>query len=160
MDLNSVITKDLDRSSFGEVINCLSQAIDDNLTNEDKMKVLKRVHKIIDGGHYDETFAKYQVSKMYYTDNEGDHYGPYYTLEQAKEIYKRYKEDIPTGYNLYDFYVALNMIQSDYTTLVHKWFKDLDKDSFEQKILDLTLNWLNDTDNPFGNTKVWGYFNP
>lgn len=159
MDLNNVITKDLDRSSFGEVINCLSKAIDDNLTNEDKMKVLKRVHKIIDGGHYDETFAKYQVSKMYYTDNEGDHYGPYYTLEQTKEIYKRYKEDIPTGYNLYDFYVALNMIQSDYTTLVHKWFKDLDKDSFEQKILDLTLNWLNDTDNPFGNTKVWGYFN-
>lgn len=159
MDLNNVITKDLDISSFGEVINCLSKAIDDNLTNEDKMKVLKRVHKIIDGGHYDETFAKYQVSKMYYTDNEGDHYGPYYTLEQTKEIYKRYKEDIPTGYNLYDFYVALNMIQSDYTTLVHKWFKDLDKDSFEQKILDLTLNWLNDTDNPFGNTKVWGYFN-
>lgn len=159
MDLNNVITKDLDRSSFGEVINCLSKAIDDNLTNEDKMKVLKRVHKIIDGSHYDETFAKYQVSKMYYTDNEGDHYGPYYTLEQTKEIYKRYKEDIPTGYNLYDFYVALNMIQSDYTTLVHKWFKDLDKDSFEQKILDLTLNWLNDTDNPFGNTKVWGYFN-
>lgn len=159
MDLNNVITKDLDISSFGEVINCLSKAIDDNLTNEDKMKVLKRVHKIIDGGHYDETFAKYQVSKMYYTDNEGDHYGPYYTLEQTKEIYKRYKEDIPTGYNLYDFYVALNMIQSDYTTLVHKWFKDLDKDSFEQKILDLTLNWLNDTDNPFGNTKGWGYFN-
>jgi len=48
------------------------------------------------------------------------------------------------------------MIKSDYYPLLKRWFpeeKDLD-----EKIIELTVNWLNDDDNPFGDSKIWCYF--
>lgn len=62
-------------------------------------------------------------------------------------------------YNFYDFEVALNMIKSDYCPLLKRWFPDEDKDSHLKRLVSLTVNWLNDTDNPYGSEKVWGYFN-
>ena len=52
--------------------------------------------------------------------------------------------------------VALNMIKSDNWLLLKEWFPD-EKD-LQDKIIDMTINWLNDEDNPYGDSKVWGYF--
>ena len=59
-------------------------------------------------------------------------------------------------YNKWDFEVALNMIKSDNYPLLKEWFPD-EKDLMG-RILELTINWLNDEDNPYGDAKVWGYF--
>ena len=51
------------------------------------------------------------------------------------------------------------MIYSDNYNLIHEWFPNISEDEFNQKIYQLATNWLNDKDNPFGNSKTWYYFN-
>lgn len=110
-------------------------------------------------------FADMQISKMYYEDKTGKHFAPYWTESEAKDLYMKNKSSFPSDYNFYDFEVALNMIKSDYCPLLKKWEQASQSaagnnaDSHMSKILDLTINWLNDPDNPYGNEKVWGYFN-
>ena len=40
--------------------------------------------------------------------------------------------------------------------LQKKWFPNGDH---LDKIVELTINWLNDSDNPYGDSKIWSYFN-
>lgn len=61
--------------------------------------------------------------------------------------------------NEWDYYVTVQMIYSDNYNLIHVWFPNISKDEFNQKIYQLATNWLNDKDNPFGNSKTWCYFN-
>lgn len=51
------------------------------------------------------------------------------------------------------------MIYSDNYNLTHEWFPNISENEFNQKIYQLAINWLNDKDNPFGNSKTWCYFN-
>lgn len=62
-------------------------------------------------------------------------------------------------YNEWDYYVTVQMIYSDNYNLIHEWFPNISEDEFNQKIYQLATNWLNDKDNPFGNSKTWCYFN-
>lgn len=59
----------------------------------------------------------------------------------------------------WDYYVTVQMIYSDNYNLIHEWFPNISEDEFNQKIYQLATNWLNDKDNPFGNSKTWCYFN-
>ena len=63
------------------------------------------------------------------------------------------------NYNEWDYYVTVQMIYSDNYNLIHEWFPNISEDEFNQKIYQLATNWLNDKDNPFGNSKTWCYFN-
>ena len=95
--------------------------------------------------------------KPYYVDSEGQkHYAPYWTDAEVEEIYKLNKSSIPDAYNLFDFMVTLNMIKSDYHNIVEGWFEGADN---EKRYIELAINWLDDDDNPFGEEKVWKYFN-
>lgn len=141
----------------------LSAYLEKVLSIDDYCKLCKEVYYQLAGGHYNKDFADMQISKMYYEDKTGKHYAPFWTEPEAKEFYLKYKSYFPSDYNFYDFEVALNMIKSDYCPLLRKWEQasqsEIDKESHMSKIIDLTINWLNDPDNPYGNEKVWGYFN-
>lgn len=50
------------------------------------------------------------------------------------------------------------MIKSDNYPLLKQWFPEADMKELQEKIIDLTINWLNDEDNPYGDTKIWSYF--
>lgn len=83
---------------------------------------------------------------------------PYYTKEQVSNIYEKVKDQI-RPYNMWDFAVTLNMIKSDNDNLFRKWFVGISEAELQQKIIDAAINWLDDGDNPYGNEKVWRYFN-
>lgn len=51
------------------------------------------------------------------------------------------------------------MIKSDNYMKLKKWFPNATKEDILEKIIEETLNWLEDEDNPFGKEKVWRYFN-
>ena len=51
------------------------------------------------------------------------------------------------------------MIKSDYCPLLKRWFPDESKEDHLKRLVALTVNWLDDADNPFGKEKVWLYFN-
>ena len=75
------------------------------------------------------------------------------------KVYDSVKRSIPVEYNFWDFYVTLNMLKSDECQLLHKWFPEATDDEFEIKVVESAINYLNDSDNPYGTEKVWGYLN-
>jgi hypothetical protein len=52
----------------------------------------------------------------------GDHRGEMWTMEDAKELAKKYK--IEDKQELLDFYAALNMVHSDYADVAREWGVD------------------------------------
>ena len=58
------------------------------------------------------------------------------------------KNEIPSAYNMWDFYVALNMIKSDHCNLFRKWWNGASDSEIEKRYIEATVNYLNDEDNP------------
>ena len=114
---------------------------------------------MLTGGHYDKDFAMEAVREMFYVDKAGnEHQAPYWPAETVMNAYDKVKNKIP-NYNCWDFYVALNMVASDNWCLLNKWFPEMGDDERNEKLVEMTINWLDDPDNPYGNEKVWKYLN-
>lgn len=73
-------------------------------------------------------------------------------------LYAQNKRKLIFPYNKWDFEVTLNMICSDMLPLLKEWFPDDSDKMLEQKMVQLAVNWINDEDNPYGESKIWCYF--
>lgn len=147
-------------SAMWNSIKTISDELEHNLSHEDHDKLLKHIYCIMNDGHYDEYFADHDVKHMYYVDKHGErHSAPYLTKEEIKSYYLKHRSKIPSQYNMWDFYVTVQMIYSDNINLINQWFNNISKEELNDKIIDMSINWLNDEDNPFGDHKIWGYFN-
>ena len=140
-----------------EILGILSKALN-NLPEEDKELLIKKVYYLLNGCHYDEEFAKAAVAKMYYLDGKEKVYAPYWMQGEIEKLYDKVKNGID-DYNLWDFYVTMNMIMSDNYPLLIKRYPESSKDEKTNIILEDSINYLNDEDNPFGTEKIWGYLN-
>lgn len=138
----------------------VSEAVENNMEPAAKDRMVREIYGEMSGYHYNEEYAKCDVEKMYYVDKGGSKkFAPYWTVEQVDEVYSAVKDQIPSEYNMWDFYVALQMMKSDNCRLLREWFPDAGEEEHEQKLVELTINWLNDVDNPYGTSKVWKYVN-
>jgi len=73
---------------------------------------LRSQHKALYKGHYDQDYADYDLSQIYYTDKSGmKRSGPYWPLEKIEEATKAM--NFPNGTNKWDIYVAFNVFKSD-----------------------------------------------
>lgn len=140
--------------SNDSTIDLLCEELKKHISKEECESLAKSIYEQSQGTHFDEDFAKWQISKMYYEEDGIKHYAPYWA--DITPIYVNAKRRINGNYNKWDFMVALNMIKSDNYLLLKEWFPN-EKD-LQDKIIDMTVNWLNDEDNPYGDSKVWGYF--
>ena len=130
------------------------------MSGKEKEALFSKLYGMLSGGHFDEEHATEAVAKMYYTDKDGEkRYAPYWTIPQIEEIYEDERGEFPATYNGWDFYVAFNMVASDNWRLLHEWWPSITPEQFAEKITDLTVNWLADEDNPYGDKKIWGYLN-
>ena len=142
-----------------ESVSLISETVEKELSTEAKKHLLRKIYCVMNGGHYNEEFAREDVGKMYYKDANGKtHYAPYFTDEKVATIYERVKGNIP-AYNMWDFYVAMNMVASDNWCMLTRWFPDASEATMEKHFIEMTLNWLNDEDNPYGKEKIWKYLN-
>lgn len=67
---------------------------------------------IMNGGHYDEQFAMYDVSMIEYTDKDGKaHKGAYWTCEQTEEATRGMT--FPSSTTKWDVFVGLNSFYAD-----------------------------------------------
>ena len=140
-------------------VDILSETLEKHLSKEEFCTLKKKMHYLMVGGHFDKEFADMQMKKFYYTDANGQkHWAPYWTEEDVKAVYNEVQNTI-RDYNFYDFEVALNMIKSDYCPLLQRWFPNESEEDHLRRLIALTINWLDDEDNPFGTEKVWLYFN-
>lgn len=171
-----------DPKTMEEITDIIGSFLKNNVSEESYYSLYKDIYSKIVGGHYNKEFADKQIARMYHTNSAGEkRYAPYWTENETREIYEKVKAKIPAEYNFYDFEVTLNMVKSDYCTLLEKWYKEAHPQSTPppspiaaaqtggeseacekwccEKMVDLAVNWLDDPDNPFGKEKVWGYFN-
>ena len=114
-----------------------------------KKEKLERYERMY-GPHFNEECAQKAVSKM---ENEDGTKGHRWTIEEADRIAQQYGVNLKSEkFNKYDWFVALNMIRSDfYRAVVNMTGTDNVK-----HFVELAKAWLNDKDIEEG--KMWFYF--
>lgn len=107
-------------------------------------------HERTYGPHFTEECAHKAVKHM---ENEDGSKGPHWTIEETERVAAQYGVNLKSEkFNKYDWYVALNMIRSDfYRAVVNMTGTDNIK-----HFVELTKAWLNDKDIEEG--KMWFYF--
>lgn len=141
-------------------VETISDAIEKYMSEEDVESLVRMVYGDMEGCHYNEQYAMEDVEKMYYTGEDGKkHYAPYWTENQVRSVYDQIHTLIPKEYNFWDFFVVLQMMRSDNYNMLKKWFPDATQEEHDKKTVDLAVTWLNDEDNPYGTSKIWGYLN-
>lgn len=101
------------------------------------------------GPHFDEAHAMKAVSHMR---NEDGTKGEHFTIEQAHKLAEQYGVTFKGDFNKYDWYVALNMIYSDFYRVV----VTLTGSNNPKCFVELAKAWLNDKDVEEG--KMWYYY--
>lgn len=143
-----------------QAIASLYPALDDVEHNNPKMfwKAMRKFHEHIKGKHFDEMYAKHQVSEMYHVKRTGVVCkGEIYSIEYAKQIYEKKIRPINNNYNCWDVYVAINAQYHDYVRLFKEWNSDITDEHLNEKVIDSAINfWFKDDDADDG--KVWNYF--
>lgn len=114
----------------------------------DKTKLER--HERMYGPHFNEECANKAVKKM---ENEDGTKGPRWSVEEAERIATQYGVNLKSEkFNKYDWFVALNMVRSDfYRAVINMTGTDNVK-----HFVELTKAWLNDKDIESG--KMWFYF--
>lgn len=137
----------------------LSDAVEEYVPEKQKEAIKTKVYYSTNGGHFNRDFADRAISKFYFVDNTGvKQLAPYWGEPETRVLYESVKNKIPQ-YNFYDFEVTLNMVKSDNYNKIKKWFPNVTEEEMKTKLLDETINYLEDEDNPYGNEKIWMYLN-
>ena len=153
MDIKDIIKK---YGGSEETMDIVSDVMSEYVPEDVITNLSKMVYENVQGKHFNEEFAKEQISKMYFEEDGYKHFGPYY--DNVAQLYLKNKRRLVNPYNRWDFEVALNMIKSDNILLLKQWFPEDSKEQLDSKIVEMTINWLNDEDNPYGDSKIWCYF--
>ena len=103
-------------------------------------------HKALYKGHYDEEFATYELSRVYYINKAGEKTNvPYWTVDQVEEATKGF--NYPSGTTKWDKWVAFNIMRSD----LCKDMEDADILKAAYAFFFKDEDWGNST------TKIWDY---
>lgn len=101
------------------------------------------------GPHFDEEHARKAVSKM---ENEDGSRGQHWSVEETSALANQYGIRFNSKFNKYDWYVALNMVYSDY----YKVIVNMTGSNNSKYFVELAKAWLSDKDIDEG--KMWYYY--
>lgn len=153
-------TSNISTNELLVAIACLHTALDHVEDHDYKAfwKAMRGFHEHIRGPHFDEMYAKYQVSSMYHTKHNGNICrGEIYSIDEAKQIYEKYVRNLDSSYTYWDVYVAMNAQFHDYARLYNEWYSNITREDLDNKIITSAINfWFKDEDAGVG--KVWNYF--
>lgn len=140
-----------------KVIEMTDACVFEVLRERNKAKywhVMRKIHEIYEGAHYNETFGVWEVEQMSHKTKSGVVCnGAHWTIEEVAQKYKEWRAKLKSSVTLYDFYVAL-----------HSWWHDnicQDMIDFgedaEMKNVERAINYFfMDDDAPDG--KIWCYY--
>lgn len=101
------------------------------------------------GPHFNEEHARKAVSKM---ENEDGTRGPHWSVEETTALASQYGINLGSRFNRYDWFVALNMVYSDY----YKVIISMTNSNSTKHFVELAKAWINDKDIDEG--KMWYYY--
>ena len=101
------------------------------------------------GPHFNEMHARKAVSKM---ENEDGSKGPHWSIEETSNLANQYGVSLNKNFNKYDWYVALNMIYSDF----YRAIVAVANSNNTKYFVEFAKAWLSDKDVEEG--KMWYYY--
>lgn len=144
-----------------DTLRIVSDAIEKRMSEKERDELLTRIYGALSGGHFDEEFAAASVAKMYFTEKDGTkRRAPFWTASEVAMRFEKVKERLPKAYNVWDFFVTVQMVASDNWLLLKTWWPEITNEEIFNRVIDLAVNWLDDADNPFGTSKIWDYLHP
>lgn len=98
------------------------------------------------------------ISIMHHTaDNGKVCKGEIYNYDCAKNVFDKYVRNINSSITVWDVYVAINAQYHDYVRLYSEWFRNINKNELDNKIIESAITfYFKDEDS--GSTKTWNYF--
>lgn len=123
MHLNKILDQIKHHPSPTEAIDKLGKALEKHEGSllEKGFQILKselcaNVYEAINGPHFDEEHARYAVEGM---ENEDGTKGPHWTVEETTSVANQMGINLRSEkHNKWDWYVAMNMIYSDFYKVV------------------------------------------
>lgn len=121
---------------------------------EKHWRIMRRMHEIYYGCHYDMEFALWEVSQMEHNRADGTICkGEHWTIDQVKAVYEQTRARLSATDTIADVYVAL-----------HSWWHDnieMDREDFgenaeSKNIARGVAYFFDDDDAPDG--KIWHYY--
>lgn len=91
------------------------------------------------GPHFNEEHARKAVSKM---ENEDGTRGPHWSIEETTTLANQYGVSLGNRFNRYDWFVALNMVYSDY----YKVIINITNSNSTKHFVELAKAWINDNE--------------
>lgn len=101
------------------------------------------------GPHFNEEHARKAVSKM---ENEDGSRGQHWSIEETTALANQHGIRLDDKFNKYDWYVALNMVYSDY----YKVIINIANSNSSKFFVELAKAWICDRDVDEG--KMWYYY--
>lgn len=108
-----------------------------------------KAYEMEHGPHFNEEHARKAVMKM---ENEDGTRGPHWSLEETSALASQYGISLSGKFNRYDWFVALNMVYSDY----YKVLLNITGSNNIKHYIEFAKAWLNDKDIDEG--KMWYYY--
>lgn len=94
---------------------------------------------------------------LLYADNGKVCKGEIYNYDCAKNVFDKYVRNINSSITVWDVYVAINAQYHDYVRLYSEWFRNINKNELDNKIIESAITfYFKDEDS--GSTKTWNYF--
>lgn len=157
MHLSRILDQIKRHPSPTEALTKLGKAMDkheDNLLEKGfrilKSELCANVYEAINGPHFDEEHARYAVEGM---ENEDGSKGPHWTVEETTSIANQMGINLKSEkHNKWDWYVAMNMIYSDF----YKAVVAMTGGASTKHFAELTKAWICDKDISEG--KMWHYY--
>lgn len=157
MHLSKILDQIKRHPSPTEALSKLSKVMDKHEGSllEKGFQVLKselcaNVYEAINGPHFDEEHAYYAVEGM---ENEDGSKGPHWTVEETTSVANQMGINLKSEkHNKWDWFVAMNMIYSDY----YKAVVAITGGTSTKHFAELTKAWLCDKDISEG--KMWHYY--
>lgn len=83
--------------------------------------------------------------------------GEIYNYDCAKNVFDKYVRNINSSITVWNVYVAINAQYHDYIRLYSEWFRNINKNELDNKIIESAITfYFKDEDSD--STKTWNYF--
>lgn len=157
MHLNKILEQLKRHTNPSEAIGKMGRALSKHervLLEEDGEKYRDELcidmYEAINGPHFDEEHARLAVGDM---QNEDGSKGPHWTVEETTSVASQYGINLKSEeFNKWDWFVAMNMMWSDY----YKAVVSMTGNSNVKSFAELAKAWLSDKDISEG--KMWHYY--
>lgn len=121
--------------------------------------IMRELHEDFKGEHFDELYAKHEVSKMMHTSHDGRTYkGEKFDISKAQEVHSKYRGLLKAQDSVCDVYVAINSHYHRYNCLFKNWFAGIDEETLHTRVIEAAIKYWFQDENCLEGGKVWKHF--